>query len=232
MSKEYESSQYDAIYASGGAEDVYRLPYRHSSYYPLHREMWHEVRRRGARSVLEVGCGTGAFAQLLADLSPDIAYRGFDFSPVAVDQAIARTGTADRLFVGDAREAGCYRSEFDTIVCSEVLEHIDGDLDVVARWPAGTWCVCSVPNFDADNHLRHFLTDEQVRQRYGSLIDIERIRRVKKPFLSDLSVPSYWRALRWNRYRPRRLALILGLASFEKLGGWFVFSGPRNAARH
>jgi SAM-dependent methyltransferase len=225
--KQFDSNQYDQIYASGGAEHIYELPYQHSGYYPLFNEVHRTLKRRGVRSVLEVGCGTGGFAHLLRDREPDVSYRGFDFSPVAVQRAIARLGQSDLFFVGDARVRDCYGLAAEAIVCTEVLEHIETDLEVIAQWAPGAYCVCSVPNFDADNHVRHFKSEIEVRQRYAPLIEIERIVRVKKPFLPDISRRSRWRALVWNRYRPGRFFAILGLASFASLGGWYVFSGRR-----
>lgn len=108
-----------------------------------------------------------------------------------------------------------------------MLEHIAFDLEVVEQWPAGTYCVCSVPNFDAENHVRHFRSEDQVRQRYGHLLAIDSVQRIKKPFLSDISWRSVGRALRWNRYRPARMMAILGLTPFDELGGWYLFTGKR-----
>lgn len=225
--KEFGSSHYDAMYATGGFEGVYELPYRHSGYYPLFKQVRRALRRGGARSVLEVGCGTGALAHMLYDREPRLTYRGFDFSPLAVERASRRFGQSRLFSVADARAPESYAGEPDAIVCTEVLEHIDADLQVVAQWRAGCYCVCSVPNFDADDHVRHFASEESVRKRYEDLIDIERVVRVKRPFLTNLSMRSRARALLWNRYRPRRLLAILGLTSFEESGGWFVFWGRR-----
>jgi len=227
MNKEYDSNQYDAIYATGGYEGVYELHYRNSGYYPLFSEVHRLLVARGCRSVLEVGCGTGAFAQLLRDRSPEVKYRGFDFSPVAVSRSQARLGSPESFFVGDAKLAASYAGDWDAIVCTEVLEHIDPDLEVVSRWRPGAYCVCSVPNFTADNHVRFFREEREIVERYGKLIDIERVHRIKKPFLSDISTRSTLRALWWNRYRPQRFMGILGVGSFEWLGGWFLFSGVK-----
>lgn len=229
MSSEFQSDQYDAIYKVGGADGTYHLPYRRSAYYPLFQQVLGTLQAHGTRSILEVGSGNGALAHLLADSAPSLKYQGFDFSPVAVEQAADRLGRPDKFFVGDAREAACYQRDFHTVVCTEVLEHIEADREVVQQWPAGAYCVCSVPNFDAENHVRHFLSEADVRSRYGDLIEIDRVVRIKKPFLSDISWRSQARALRWNRYRPARLMAILGWASFESLGGWFVFSGKRKS---
>jgi SAM-dependent methyltransferase len=232
MSKEFASQQYDDIYSTGGIDGIYDLPYWHSGYYPLFKAVWRTLAARGSRSVLEVGCGSGGFAHLALSSRRLIGYRGFDFSAVAVQRATVRTRRPELFFVGDARQPSSYEASFDTIVCTEVLEHIEADIDVVSAWPSGTYCVCSVPNFDADNHVRFFRSIADVRRRYGALIDIEHVAQIKKPFLSDLSWRSRARSLIWNRYRPRRLQAIMGLASFEELGGWYVFSGVKRTAGH
>lgn len=216
---------YDDMYRSGGHEGVYALPYRRSRYYPLFRAVLAELRRRDARDVLEVGCGVGTFASLLFDRTA-IGYRGFDFSPVAVETAIARTGRKDAFRVGDATREESYAQPYGTIVCTEVLEHIEADRRAVALWRAGADCICSVPNFDSATHVRFFTSEAELWQRYGDLIDIRSIRRIKLPALTDLSWQSYLRALRWNRYRPKRLLDIMGLSDFDS-GGWFLFAGTR-----
>jgi len=218
---------YDALFLQGGFEGTYDLPYRHSSYFPLFRRVLKQVLDSGAKSILEVGCGTGGFAHYLMETTP-VAYRGFDFSDVAVGKARERTGRAEAFFVGDATVPETYSGQSpDCIVCTEVLEHIESDLEAISHWRPGTFCVCSVPNFDADTHVRFFGLEEEVLSRYGQMIEIKDIARINKPELSDISLRSTLRALRWNRYRPRRLLRILGVGSFESMGGWFMFSGTR-----
>ena len=230
MTKPVQSKDiYDKIFAEGGYQGSYNLPYWHSSYYPLFKRVLHELERHNVKSVLEVGCGTGGFAHLVRDKSA-IEYHGFDFSTVAVEKAIERTQRPDAFHVGDATIASSYENRhYDCIVCTEVLEHIEQDLEAIANWKAGATCICSVPNFDSDTHVRFFSTEDEVRARYAQLIDIKDIVRIKKPVLSDISMSNTVRALRWNRYRPKRLWGILGLASFESIGGWFVFSGTKKA---
>jgi SAM-dependent methyltransferase len=220
------ANYYDSVYESGGYGGVYELPYRHSSYFPLFRGMLAALRRKRATSVLEVGCGNGAFAHLLKDKT-DVSYSGFDFSHVAVEKARLRTGRPDWFFVGDALSAESYRRPHDAIVCGEVLEHIEDDLGVIRNWGPGVSCICSVPNFDAESHVRFFRNESEVVARYSTLLNIERVVRIRKPVLPDISWGSYARALRWYRYRPARLLAVLGIGSFESLGGWFLFSGTR-----
>ena len=218
---------YDRIFSEGGYGGSYNLPYWHSVYYPLFKAVLKAIRRHGANSVLEVGCGTGGFAQLLMEKS-SLAYRGFDFSDVAVEKSRARTGRPEAFYVGDATSPDSYAGpDYDCIVCTEVLEHIPQDLAVIEHWKIGAFCQCSVPTFDAETHVRYFKSEEQVRERYGKLIDIQHVGRIKKPAVSNLSLVNVLRELRWNRYRPKQLMAILGLGSFDVLGGWYLVSGTR-----
>lgn len=216
---------YDRMFAEGGYGGTFRLHYKHTWYYPLYRKVLSIVQRHGGRHVLEVGCGTGGFAHLLQETTA-LEYAGFDFSSEAVSQARARTGREDCFSVGDATIPESYPGTYDTIVCTEVLEHIEPDREVISLWKPGTRCVCSVPNFDSTVHVRHFLSEDDVLKRYGDLLDIDSIERLKKPQLPDISLRNRLRHLRWNRYRPGRLLGLLGLAPFSD-GGWFVFSGRK-----
>jgi len=181
----------------------------------------------GSKNVLEVGCGTGAMAHLLLERH-QIKYQGFDFSPVAVSKAQARTGATELFGIGDATHESSYVGrQFDSIICTEVLEHIEADREAISQWRKGTFVVCSVPNYDSQTHVRHFKTESEVTARYGDLIEIRELRRLRKPFLTDLSFKNWLRAVRWNRYRLERLKWLAGFTDFDKDGGWFVFSGVR-----
>jgi 2-polyprenyl-3-methyl-5-hydroxy-6-metoxy-1,4-benzoquinol methylase len=215
---------YDRIYATGGHNGVYDLPYWQSIFYPLDRAVLRLLGRHRSTSLLDVGCGTGAFAHLVLRRTR-LRSRGFDFSPVAVARAVARTGRSDRFSVADAMRPEAYAGEYDAIVCTEVLEHLPDDLGVMAHWPSGCRCFCSVPNFDADTHERVFLDEAQVRARYAPLLDIDVMMRVKRPPLPDLSWRSYARAALWCRREPSQLWRRLGGGPFTS--GWFVFSGRR-----
>ena len=39
---------------------------------------------------------------------------------------------------------------------------------VLDRFPAGTRCLCTVPNFPYESHVRHFRDPGEVAARYGS----------------------------------------------------------------
>jgi len=221
---------YDEMFKAGGHAGVFDLPYRRSPYYPMFKAVREFLYEQNVQRLLEVGVGTGTMAHMLFDGRP-IAYRGFDFSPVAVEKAKKRTGRSEEFFVGDATLRATYANlQYDAIVCTEVLEHIEDDLLAISHWAPGTFCVCSVPNYDADTHVRHFKTAAEVAGRYEGLIDIQSIVTRRKPFLDDLSLASWLKAVRWNRYRLDRLRWLMGFSDFDNDGGWFIFAGRRRPA--
>ena len=216
--REKQANFYDRMHAQVNDNNVL--------YYPLFREVVNNIRLHGSKSVLEVGCGSGFLAEMVMQNSK-VAYRGFDFSEIAIQNAGSRTRHPEAFFIGDARDAGCYGFNYDTIICTEVLEHIVADLDVIRNWNAGTWCVCSVPNFNWESHVRFFRSTDEVRERYGELIDIETVIKVPRPVIPGGNLRRYLRDLRWSRNNPSELLGLLGIQTFERLGGWFLFCGIR-----
>jgi SAM-dependent methyltransferase len=230
LREETPADEYDRLYASEGevtrAYGAYDRPYWDSHYFPLYQTVFNEVQRIGGRQILEVGCGSGSFAHLLLDKS-DLEYHGFDFSEAAIEKARARTGRPDSFSVARAGDIAPMRRPYDTVVCLEVLEHIEHDLQVIEGWKSGSACVCSVPNFDQDDHVRFFRPEDEVRERYGGLIDLDRVQRIPRALVLGRGWREYLRALRWNRDNPKRFLALLGYKTFENLAGWILFSGRR-----
>lgn len=220
---EAPAEAYDAIFNDGAQ---YVRHYTATWYYPMFQECLEQTVAQGARGVLEVGCGAGAFAHMLLDHT-DITYQGFDFNTVAIGHARRRLGREDLFSHGDALDKGMYTGTFDCILCTEVLEHIERDIDVIRNWPPGINCVCSVPNFDDPTHVRLFVDEAEIIARYGNVIDITRIVRVARPLFLGRSLATYLQQLRWSYDKPNKLLAHFGIGTFKHLGGWFVFSGHR-----
>ncbi len=216
---------YDELYSSGGWAGIYELPYWRSQYYPVFTTVLKELRSKNVRRILEVGCGNGALAHMIINKT-NIDYRGFDFSSVAIEQAGARTKHPDFFFVADAKNPSAYVGNYDCIICTEVLEHLQSDLEIIKHWNKGLLCICSVPNFDSKKHVRFFESEKDVKEHYGPLLKIEMMVKKKRPQLNDLSWRAYLRELIRNLHRPAKLKKIMGFKSFAE-GGWFVFSGQR-----
>ncbi|HMC88078.1 MAG TPA: class I SAM-dependent methyltransferase [Gemmataceae bacterium] len=155
---------YDAMFA---ANPHYHCHYRESFYYFLWTVIADRLRRAGVKSVLEIGCGSGQLAALLFDQGLR-EYTGVDFSAAAISLA-KKTAPQGRFIVGDAHAQELYTGlSCDALICTEVLEHIEDDLGVVACFPPGIRCICSVPNFPYESHVRHFNNVADVTNRYGN----------------------------------------------------------------
>jgi len=152
--------------------------YTNSRYYFVWTVLLDRILRiRSDVRVLEIGCGPGQLAEMLID-NRIASYHGFDFSSKAVDMARKKELANASFHVGDAYTEPLMdkaASQFDVVVCTEVFEHIDGDLEVIKRLEPGTRLIATVPNFPYVSHVRHFKNAESVRERY-------------QPYLSDFNV--------------------------------------------
>lgn len=157
---------YDDVYS--GEPDEYVTHYSQSRYLPV----WESICERilPGNAVLEVGCGPAQLAEMMLERGIG-GYVGFDFSPAAIVLAKKHL-PAQGLEVGDARTTDLFTTvDYDTIVCTEVLEHITDDLAVVERFPKGKQVLATVPNFDYETHVRFFKDVDEVRARYGGLFE-------------------------------------------------------------
>ena len=60
----------------------------------------------------------------------------------------------------------CSGLQLDVIICLEVLEHIENDLDVIDSLPSGKNLMMTVPNYNSFGHLRIFKDEKEVKKRY------------------------------------------------------------------
>lgn len=159
---------YDNVYEN---RQEYSVHYTKSVYYPLWTVIIDRLRAMNARSILEIGCGSGQLAQAVREVLPPVHYYGFDISPVAVEMA-AKSNPDYRFEIADALETELYRSvDYDCVIATEVLEHIERDRDVVRSISGGSRFIGSVPNFDSESHVRFFKSASEVKERYESLFD-------------------------------------------------------------
>ena len=142
------------------AEEQVRLCYStwaqsyHADYYasagaypPVHQDIVRDVlKRSGARTLLDAGCGPASMLRSLTDL--DLQLYGFDLTPEMVTEARRIMGTLpkDRLWVGSVTDRSAYGAlNYDAAICIGVLPHIpeSADAEVVrnlfqAVHPGGT----------------------------------------------------------------------------------------------
>lgn len=143
------------------------------AFYELHGP---EIHSRGARhtaiadlvegpNVLDAGCGTGDLLLLLQKQDSIMTLVGTDISNVALDMARKR-GVKAELHCSDSLPTPL---QFDTIVLSQVLEHLDDDEAMIrmAAWSLkpGGLLIVSVPRGNAvpsPDHRREY-TEESLR---------------------------------------------------------------------
>jgi ubiquinone/menaquinone biosynthesis C-methylase UbiE len=117
---------------------------------------WHDLaeRRLGdvrGLNVLEIGCGEGAFARLLAERGANVT--AADFSPVAVESAseLLEDFPACRAIVADIEAIPFSDEEFDLVVSEETLEHVPhprrGLEELVRVTKRGGRLIVTTPNY-------------------------------------------------------------------------------------
>jgi 2-polyprenyl-3-methyl-5-hydroxy-6-metoxy-1,4-benzoquinol methylase len=162
---EFPPEWYDAVYRT---TPRYHTEYTGSHWYPVWTVIASKIPRTAR--VLEIGCGPGQFARLLLDRRVQ-SYRGFDFSTEAIAMAKRQSPEGD-FSVADALTTPLLDDRtYDTVVCTEVLEHVRDDLRILSRIPAGVRCLITVPSYNSTSHVRFFETSEAVSSRYASLFD-------------------------------------------------------------
>lgn len=174
---EKNATYYDTVYANS---ESYQRHYSNSHYFPLWVQIEFGLRPHREKKILEIGCGPGQLAHFLEDKGYE-NYQGIDFSETAIE--LARKTCSFPVRVADAFSPEVLESDYDVILCTEVLEHVQRDLELVEMIRPGTTCLMSVPNFDHASHVRFFRSEYAVRSRYYRMIDIRRIHFINGIYL-------------------------------------------------
>jgi len=144
--------------------------YTQSKYYFLWSVIADRLISSGAKGILEIGCGSGQLAHLLYDKGIK-EYVGFDFSPNRIKWA--KNNCPGFIFVtADAHETDLYEKKFyDAVVCTEFLEHIQKDINVLENIRPGAKFYGSVPNRQGKTHVRYFKDSNEVYERYSKVFN-------------------------------------------------------------
>jgi tetratricopeptide (TPR) repeat protein len=186
-SLEVSTSYYDDIYQES---EEYRVEGQNSPYILVWEKIAEEINGYKSKSVLDVGCGPGQFAEYIMQEYPLLEYTGVDFSKVAVEKARIRCPSARFIEENILNSEILTQLGYDTIILLEVLEHIEEDLKLLEKIPSGKILLASVPNFDSFGHVRFFKSEAEVQERYRSFLSTATILPVSIRDLSTIFVIS------------------------------------------
>lgn len=91
------------------------------------------LRQTEPTTVLDAGCGEGFAVDELARRSPDVRFTGVDLSEEAISFAQTHFGERGKFRTGSIYKLPFSDNSFDTVVCSEVLEHLDDPARALAE---------------------------------------------------------------------------------------------------
>jgi len=155
---------------------------------PLEDSPWLHLYEEVARwippheHVVDLGCGTGRFIQQLYENKHYAPIVGVDWSQAALLEAISYCrpvhgqATMPLFELEDLDEwtPEGERNGNTVYVCTEVLEHIELDLDLIRKIPAGHRFVFSLPNYWSESHERWFDGPGSIWERYAGLLEFTR----------------------------------------------------------
>lgn len=155
-------------------KEYYNNLYKEGYNTQRYNKIYEKIAETGDLNYLDMGCGVGSLSNYLKN------YTGFDFSEKAIEQSKKNTTNSNAKFfksdIYDIENYKAYAEKTDVFIATEVLEHLEKDIEIVRNIPVGKQFVFSVPSFDDPSHVRVF-TESIVRERYKEYLDIQEVIR-------------------------------------------------------
>lgn len=198
--EEMKADYYDHAYATNKK----KYPLEISGYQSQYIDLYQKAKALLTRTerIVELGCGTGQLAEIL--LFEGYNYiRGVDFSKVGIDISTKRCNLIDFNKAGlrlgrKATNAICngmfqvadlykyeIKDEYNTIISLEVLEHIEKDILVINKINQNKRVIFSLPMFANEAHVRFFVSEQTVIDRYAKYFNNLSIEKIGKIFLCE-----------------------------------------------
>lgn len=149
-----------------------------SDYFGTPRREMLEFVPQGVRSVLEIGCGTGAFGALVK-AQRQCRYTGVELVEQAASQA---HGRLDQVLVADVETAPLpfAPGTFDCIVCNDVLEHLRDPWAVLRMLTGylspGGHVVASLPNVRFSEVMKDLIFRKKWEYQERGVLDRTHLR--------------------------------------------------------
>jgi trans-aconitate methyltransferase len=172
---------YDAVMVEEDSPAMLSL--EDSPWLPMYEELARMIEPH--EEVVDLGCGTGRLIELLRRNGHYAQITGVDWSASALEEAFQYVGFNGGTRMPSFRredlrewEPDLERAGNTVYVCSEVLEHLEDDLDLVRRIPPGHRFLFTVPNFYSEAHVRTFVGTGDLWERYAGLLTFRSWRMV------------------------------------------------------
>lgn len=175
MGKELDVSFYDEVFKSS---KKYRENYAKSQWFNIWVEIKNIIRDYNFKKILDLGCGTGQLAHFIVE-ELNVDYSGIDFSSEAINVAnklFEENNLKSNFIIEDLYNFDFNTIEYDCIVSTEFLEHINGDVEILKRVRSGSYIIATVPNADSAGHVRFYpgsyeQSQREIQDRYSEIGD-------------------------------------------------------------
>lgn len=176
MPETYNAAWYDTVMVEDSSPAM--LPLEHSPWLAMYETLAGMIAPH--EEVVDLGCGTGRFIELLQRNGHYARITGIDWSATALAEAAQYAGATPNFHCADLDEwePDPDRAGNTVFVCSEVLEHLEDDRDLVRRVPPGHRFLLTVPNFHSESHVRVFTGVGDLWERYAQLLMFQSWRMV------------------------------------------------------
>lgn len=168
----------DRINSQSYWDNLWKSPARRVEKYSMQRAWW-EIQQKGAKSVLDAGCGNGRLLFGIKQINPQIEVFGIDISEVAIERMKKEYGIEGAVM--DVDNIDKLEKTFDFIVANHMLEHLYRDVEFVQKCkeklnPQG-WFYAAVPNNmsgpeETEEHVRkydHKMMAELLTRVFGNV---------------------------------------------------------------
>lgn len=180
MGKELDKDYYDKVFEKGGHNQLYfKKAEDIKEYYTSWKMAYDFIIKNKINKIVDLGCGPGHFPSLFKD-SDNINYDGYDFSEVAINQAkklIGEKNNKVNFYIKDLKEIS-FNDNQNFFVSFEFLEHISFDLEILNKLKPKSQIIFSVPSYDSAGHVRYFLNESEVENRYGRILNLNIISKI------------------------------------------------------
>lgn len=179
MGKELGEEFYNYVFSDENHKVKYFKSYKDTPWKNIWEEICKIMKEHNVKSILDIGCGTGQFAECVYYNNFE-KYIGIDFSSKAIDRCldIFKNINNNYIFINEnVLRINFENFEYDCVVATEFLEHIENDIEVLLKIKSKKLIIFTLPDSDSEGHVRFFPDSIEesflkIKERYKNIGDI------------------------------------------------------------